>query len=265
MALFSRRTRKQVTYAVGFLVVVVAVAAGALVVLRTPRNTMTLTPTITPQYSDIIQEAVVVLPYQGPAGQSLLDVVVQLRNPNARAGVTAYPVDLTVLSATGEELLKRREPTHVLPGALHYVVAVGLELPRGKVLGQVIVNRPAAADFQELPEEVPLPSFSTFLRERRSQPIGDTVIETQTGLVKNSGTFDWQKVEVVAVALNANREIVAAGTTFLGRLLAGEQREFTVQWPKPEESIAQVVILPSTDMFSEENIVEILGDPSQLR
>lgn len=265
MAPFSRRMRKQAGYVLVFLGALVLTVAVVLAVVRAPQRMAEPTPIPTPRYADIIQEKVVVLPYPGTNGQTLLDIVVQLRNPNARAGMTAYPVDMVVYSATGQTLVTHREMAHILPGALQYVVAVGLELPRGEVLGQVQVSRPPTANFIELPDGVPLPSFSTFLRERQAGQVGNQVIETQTGLVKNSGTFDWQKVEVVAVALNANREIIAAGTTFLGRLLAGEQREFTVQWPQPEENIVQVVVLPSTDMFSEENIVEILGDPSRLR
>lgn len=265
MAIVSRRSGKRLLYAALLLAVLIAAVWLIVVIARVPHREPKASPTSTPTFADIIQEDVAVLPYQNSSGQTLIDVIVQLRNPNARAGVSDYPVDMKVLSTSGKQLLTHRETTHLVPGALQYVLAVGLEIPRGQQLGQVEITRPAEPNFQELPGDVPLPSFSTFLRERTSRQINSETIDTQTGLVKNTGTFDWQKVEVVAVALDSNRQVIAAGKTFLGRLLSGEQREFTVQWTQPQQPIAQVVVLPSTDMFGEENIVEILGDPSKLR
>jgi len=107
--------------------------------------------------------------------------------------------------------------------------------------------------------------FNLFLRDRTSSLIGQTATDIQKGVVTNASTFDWQRVEVVAVAVNDQGEIIAVGQTFVGKLLVGEQREFTVQWPKPTQAISRVIALPSTNIFREDNFVKIIGDPSLLR
>lgn len=266
MSLFSRRNRKKAAYAGGFFVVLVAIIFG-LVTLGGGgfHRTAQVTPQPTATYQPIQKEKVVVLPHRRSNGVTYVDVVVQLRNPNPRAGVSKYPVNMTIYAADGRELIKHTEEGHILPGSLQYVIAVGLQLPPLETLGQVNVTLPENPTFQELPETIDVPEFNTFLRDRAEQQIGGEVLETQTGLVKNTGTFDWQTVEVNVVALNQNRDIIAAGKTFLGALLVNEQREFTVQWTKPTEPIAQVLALPTTDIFSEENILQAVGNPGNLR
>lgn len=266
MPLFSRRIRKKAFYAGGLFVVIVAIIVG-LVALSGGgiQRTAKVTPEPTIMYQPIKKEKVVVLPHRRSNGVTDVDVVVQLRNPNPRAGISNYPVTMNINAADGRELLTHTEETHMLPGSLQYVMAVGLQLPPLETLGQVDVTLPENPNFQVLADTVQVPTFNTFLRDRTDQPVGDETLETQTGLVKNTSTFDWQKVEVNVVALNKNREIIAAGKTFLGALLANEQREFTVQWTKPDEPIAQVLALPTTDIFSEANYLQTVGNPGSLR
>jgi hypothetical protein len=264
MSLFSRRNRKKAAYAAGFLIVIV----GLLLLIfpgLIPASPATVTPVPVSPYQPIVQEQVAVLPYTVPGNRVELDVVVQLRNLNARVGISNYPVTIQILSPSGEELIRHVETTYLLPGALQYVVALRLGLNAGESFGSVNIELPETPQYQELPDTISVPTFNTFLRERTSRQVGNTTIETQTGLVRNTGTFSWQRVEVVVVALDGNRSIIAAGKTFLGALEVNEQREFTVQWPLPSAAISQVVALPSTDIFREENIIRILGNPESLR
>ncbi len=94
---------------------------------------------------------------------------------------------------------------------------------------------------------------------------GSYPMEQQTGIVTNNSTFDWEKVEVTGVALDSKGAIIGVGRTFVGKLLIGEQREFTLLWPFPDDQTVRVVALASTNIYSDANVVHIIGDPGKLR
>lgn len=225
-------------------------------------------PVITPSpYQPIRLEQEAAIVHQRPDGSRTVDLVAQLRNPNARAGVSSYSITFKVVDPAGAEIISHTERTHLLPGALQYVAAIDVPLPSQVAVGGLQILLPAEIDieFQQLPEGLRPPEFQTVPQDRTSSDIAGRTIESQPGLVTNASTFDWEKVEVVAVGLNADRKIIAVGKTFLGRLLVGEQRQFTVTWPVTGEPIRNVIAVPSTDMFSEANVVETLGDSGTLR
>ncbi|MBI1833447.1 MAG: hypothetical protein HYR90_01350 [Candidatus Andersenbacteria bacterium] len=262
----SHRRMKQIGYVASL--VVVLVIFFSLIVPFSVRLFAEKTPVVTPSpYQPIKLEQEAIIVHQRPDGSRTADIVAQVRNPNSRAGLSSYVVTFKVLNPAGEEILSHTEKTHLLPGALQYVVAIDVPIPVEAAIGRLQVLLPAEGDltFQPLPNGLNPPEFQTLLQGRSQRDIAGIPIETQTGLVTNASTFDWEKVEVVAVGLNAQRQIIAVGKTFLGRLLVGEQRQFTVTWPTTGEPIRNVIALPSTDMFNEENLVETLGNSGTLR
>jgi hypothetical protein len=265
MSLFSRRNRKKVTYAAGFFLFLVALFWFMLSGLFESRAPVMVTPTPTSTYLPIVQEQAVALPHPLPGGATGVDVVVQLRNPNAQAGVTNYPVEIRILSPDGTQLLTHTQTTYILPGSLQYVVALELRLEPGQSLGSLEISLPENPEFLELPNNVALPTFNTFLRPRTTRQIGSQVTEVQSGLIRNTSTFSWQRVEIAVIALDSSRSIVAAGKTVLGALAANEQREFTVEWPQTQAAISQVIALPTTDIFRDDNFLRVIGNPEGLR
>lgn len=260
----TRRRIKQGVYLGVFVAILFAIAVAGGLLITQPWNIAT--PTITPMpFDPIALERAVVIPHVRSTGAKTIDIVAQLRNPNARAGIGSYPITLTVTGSRGEELAVKQEETFLLPGALQYVVLTDIPIARQSTVSQVVVDMPDDPEFIEVPAEIPIPRFQTFLRERTTRTIGQEQIETQVGLVTNDSTFDWEEVQVTVVALDANRDIIATGKTFLGTLRAGEQREFSTQWPKGASQIQQVIAIPVTNMFSPENVVKTLGNPELLR
>lgn len=264
--MFSHRRIKQGLYA-GSLALSILIFFFLLVPFSV-RLFQEKPPVVTPspyQPIKLDQEAIIV--HQRADGTRSVDMVAQLRNPNPRAGVSSYTVTFKVFDASGNEIVSQEEKTHLLPGALQYVATLDARLPNQVAVGRFQTLLPPVGDieFSQLPDGLNPPEFQTLLQARTTGEEAGRGIERQLGLVTNASTFDWQKVEVVAVGLNGSGQIVAVGKTFLGRLLVGEQRQFTVNWPTPAEPIRNVVALPSTDMFNEENLVETLGNSGTLR
>jgi hypothetical protein len=167
--------------------------------------------------------------------------------------------------ASGKVIQTVRQDVYVLPGGIQYVAALDIPIPPDAVFDHADVKGPEQEALSALPDTARLPDFSVYLRDRTRRKSGNFPIEQQTGIVTNNSTFDWEKVEVASVALNANGNIVGVGKTFVGKLLVGEQREFTLQWPRPDSATVRVIAIATTNIYSEENFVHIIGDSSKLR
>lgn len=261
------RTIKKATYATGFIIVVCGI--GYLIALpflaQRAANNQSATPT--PSFNEIAIENVVVLPHLDPAGPKgkTVDVVARIKNRNVRAGTGTYPVQFVVNDPSGNQIATASQDAYVLPGGLQYLVALDIPIPADKQFGAVQIIAPPSPSLRVLPDSVQLPDFSVFLRERTRFTLGSQRLEQQTGIVTNNSTFDWERVEVTGVAVDDTGRIVGVGKTFVGKLLVGEQREFTLQWPLPNATTSRVITVASTNIYSPENVVHILGNPGALR
>ncbi len=254
----TQRILKQATYAGGCVLFVVV--AGIIIVLlfqpkRSPGPIMQATPT---SLLAIIVEEVSVVDH----GRSV-DVVARLRNPNQQSGVAFLPVTFNITDASGQTITEEVVNSYILPGSLQYVVA--LEISVDTAVGDATAKIPLQPDYTGFPPSLTLPSLGTFLRSRATRLIGDQSIEEQKGVAENDSNFDFQHVSITAIALNAAGGVTGVGTTFVGELKASEQREFTVQWPQPTIPTTRVLTFANTNIFNEEAIIRVIGDPNKLR
>lgn len=211
-----------------------------------------------PPRESIIIEGVDVITHNGTT-----DLVARVRNPNPRAGIPDYTLTFILLDSNSQQISSLSQATYLLPGSLKYVAV--LDVPITQAVGRVRVEQPTDPAFTTIDLESASPSFSSFLRERTVQNTGSQRFETQQGRVTNAGNFGYRHVDIVGIAFDANDRVIGVGKTFVGELQAGEQRDFTIQWPKPFADTAKVIILPDTNIYSEDNILPVSGDPSRLR
>ncbi|MEK7499810.1 MAG: FxLYD domain-containing protein [Patescibacteria group bacterium] len=261
-----RRTIKKTVYA--FIYVLLLGGFCTLVILPfLPEKPQYVAPVVTQTFSPIKIENIVVLPHltdPGPFGKTI-DVVARIKNENVRSGTGKYPVVLLVKDPSGATIGSVEQVAYVLPGGVQYIAFIDVPVPSNKEFGTVEIQIPNNVSLEQLPDSARLPEFTVFLRERSSVAVGTQQIERQTGIVTNNSTFDWEKVEVTGVALDEKGNIVGIGKTFVGKLLLGEQREFTITWPVPLSPTSRVIAIATTNIYSDENIVHIIGDPSSLR
>lgn len=258
-----RRIKKQITYGLGFLVVLGGVIWLITLVVTEPAPVVaTPTPTAIFQAIDS-EEASFIQHNPASTGENYtVDIVVRLRNPNPRAGVTRYALTATLFDAQQRQVKQEEISTYLLPGAVSYAAKVNVAVPLP--VARIQVTPPAQTEFTTVPASVSLPSFSTRLLDRVQESIGNKVVDEQKGVVTNTSALDWQFVEIIGVALKADGQVVGVGQTFVGELKVGEQREFTLQWPAAS-NIARVIVLPTTNIYRQENIVRQLGNPELLR
>lgn len=261
----STRRNKQIGYGIGFVVALAGLIwlGGKVFGPSVPASTITPVPTPAFQPVSVEEASLVQHAPSSPAESGRTDIVIRLRNPNPRAGVGEYPVLARILDVGGRLIREETITTYLLPGAVQY--AVRLNVPTPVAPARLEVELPENPKFLSIPASVSLPSFTVFQRERATREIGGQVIEEQKWIVRNESPLDWQFVEVVGVAGDAGGRVVGVGQTFVGELRVGEAREFTLQWPATATPPARVIVLPTTNIYKEENIVRAIGDPSLLR
>lgn len=254
----ARRLFKQFVYAAGFfgvvtyMVVVVLFAAGVFSRFTAPA------PSPPPQFQALVIEALSFIPTsQG------VDVVAQIRNPNANAGIPSLPVEFLIKDSSGQEVGRHQQTSYILPGTVRYITA--LNVPIVGQASDVEIILPDKPTHIISPPTLTTPVFSVFLGSRQVVEQGNQLLEEQQGVVFNASSLDWRMVDVTGVARNGEGEIIGVGQTVLGDLLTGQQRDFRVQWPVATEPTQQVTVLATTNMYREENIIQILGDPQTLR
>jgi hypothetical protein len=251
-----RRVIKKAVYAVLF----VAIALVPVVFVTVP-NILRLrreTPMPTPQAASIIVESIDTVIHDDSA-----DIVARVRNPNPRAGVPEYTVTFVLLDAGGNELQRLHETSYLLPGSLNYIAVLGV--PLSSALSKVGVETTDQPRFVALNQSASLPTFNSFLRERSTQRVGTAELEVQRGVVTNTSTLGFRRLDITGVALDTTGKVVGIGKTFVGEFAVGEQREFTIAWPTPATPTERVVILATTNIFRADNILGAQGDPNLLR
>lgn len=254
-----QRLRKQAIYAALFGFFWLSIIGLPVILISqssVPRATPTVVPSTTPQPIDI--QSVDVIRHERS-----IDVVARVYNPNPRAGIVNYVATFILWDNNNQEISQTTVASHILPGSLQYIAA--LNIPTDTPISKVTLKTPENPHYAQVPANISLPSFSTFLRDQTQKSVGGQTITEQKGVVTNSSSLTWQHVEVATLALNAAGRPVGVSTTFVGRLTSGEQREFTAQWPTSSEPISRVVTLATTNIFKEDNIIRAVGDPALLR
>lgn len=254
----SQRLRKQLAYATLYVAVFCGMLIGGTALLVSLPSSPTPTPAPTPSFLPVTFERIDVVNHD-----RTVDVIARVHNPNPRAGIVEYPVTFIFFNEAGQEMHREDRSPYILPGSVQYITL--LSVPVNQPVKRVVVDNPATPKFIALPPNLDLPSFNTFVRERAPKQIGGQSVEELKGVITNTSTFDWQRVEVIAVGLDASGQAVGVGTTFVGTLRVGENREFTIQWPTPVVPVQQVVTIATTNPFEADSIIRVIGDPAQLR
>lgn len=261
------RTKKQIGYGIAYVIAFTAFIFLLAVGIAGPGDQAPPAPTPTPPvFEDIQLEEASVIQHAPTtlSGIGTVDIVARLRNPNPRAGLEQYTVTFVLRNSTGAELGRQQATTYILPGSLQYVLA--LNVPVDEQVTKVDVNLPKDPDFETVPLSLELPRFSIFSRDRTIRQIGDRSIEETVGVVENTSTFDWQETDVIGVGIGASGNVTGVSRTSVGALVVGGQREFTLQWPQPPiEPTVRTLLIPSTNIFRDDNFLRAIGDPSQLR
>jgi len=249
-----RRTTKQISYAA----LVVGIISLFVFLFVLPYFSLFQQEDTTPP---TVRESIVIESIDAITHEGTVDIVALVRNPNPKAGVPDYTLVFVLLDVEGNEIETISEQTYLLPGSLKYVSV--LDVAISKKLDKVRVDQPADPIFVDSKQFIP--TFNSFLRTRSIRNVGNRRVEIQKGIVTNTSDLGFRYVDVSGVAFDSKDNVVGVSKTFLGEVQAGEQREFTLQWPQPFVGTVKVIVLPDTNIYRKDNVLPVTGDPGNLR
>jgi len=183
------------------------------------------------------------------------DLVGLIRNPNSDAGTVNVKFEFKVM-IDGQVLKTLSGETFLLPHEQKYVVLFNQDIPTGSAVSLTVKN----PEWTFVDSTFSQPSFVQINQNSKIIP-GNPDTYDYKGVLANQSDLDYYKVEVTAIGLNSQGDLVGIGKTFLGSLKSQERREFTTQWPLPRgEQVARVQVFPDINLFLSDAVEKRAGD-----
>lgn len=189
------------------------------------------------------------------------DFIARIYNPNTTYGASNFDYNVSFTDANGIELLKSVGSSYILPGQTKYLTAVSL-----KINGE-IANATMTVNSVQWSKVQPFDSVVDFMIRRQNFSLDTSGNSQFTAALFNSSNFDFDKVDVAIVLLDAGGNVIGAGKTDIRTFLSGTERGFQVQWPYPIDSniVASVTIEATTNLFENSNFLKTYGTPEKFQ
>lgn len=174
------------------------------------------------------------------------DLFAFVKNPNANAGLREVAYTFAV-QARGHVVEEFSGSTFFLPGQEKPVVLLSRQVPSDAT---EVTLRFAAPMWVSVAEDFRGPALVPVSREARvrTDPVPSYEVK---GVVANESSLDFLRVEVTALGFDTAGGLVGVGKTFVGSLLSGERREYTLSWPLPPgRTVSEVRVVPEVNIFS---------------
>lgn len=172
--------------------------------------------------------------------EGTIDLGAEIKNPNLSWGVRDFEYAFIMKDASGGELGRIGGRSFILPGETRWIIRPGggrdfplVRLPaRGRVADVALEIAPIPArNWQKLRQFAGDAAIvPKNLRYQRIMPPRTGFAELR-GEVENRSSFLVGEVEINAVLLGKDNQILAIGQTIARTLQPGETRAFTVSWP----------------------------------
>ncbi|MAF20385.1 MAG: hypothetical protein CMI55_01755 [Parcubacteria group bacterium] len=196
------------------------------------------------------------------AQDSFYDLIVQIRNPNKNYGSGRVPYRFRLNDVEKDLTLEFSGLTFILPNQSKYLIETKVEFsgqaPKIEFsLGEV--------EWQKLEDYQP-PQLIVQQKEYRLLD-GDQLGSSQArGVLVNKSNFGFEKINIDVLLLDSFQNILAVNTTEMKTLLAGQERDFFINWTGeiPGE-VASVEIEAETDIFDSSNYLSPGGEPGRFQ
>jgi hypothetical protein len=259
----TRYLRKQIIIVVFFLLIVAAITAGAYFIFR-PRPEATCFDGIKNQGEEKVDCGGPCLPcekqreplemvYQKiiPTSENNFDLVAEIKNPNNNWGAKSVGYTLNIYNEQEENIASKQGFFYILPQENKYIVEPKISLsekPKRVEIKIISTSWQRLSGFRDL---------ALRIRDKKIQ-IGEGMQSRVSGVITNNTNYDLNKVELVGIIFDADKEIIAAGKTEVTTLLRNENRYFEINWPQNIiEGNISYEIKTYTDVFSPENFIDV--------
>jgi len=190
-----------------------------------------------------------------PAGESLYDYAVLIRNASPIWGVSDLEYKVAFVDSSGVVISSITDNDYILPDEEKYLVGTNVELSSVPAEIQVVVSDP----FWSKLETRSKPVLDIRQKNLAEGMVGLEVLRVE-GNVFNGSDFTYRDVDINVVLLDSSGDLVGANHTTVGALVPGEERYFKTSWFEPlAGAVDQVIIEPSVNIFIPESV--LLDEP----
>src|SRR3989344_1590187 len=188
------------------------------------------------------------------AGKGDYDFVAEIINPNIDFGASEVEYELALFNSGESELLKEAGIFYIFPGQTKYLILPALTTEKEvKRIDFKILN----ARWQKIES---LEGMNLIVRRDKYTVLPGGLSSKLEAVIFNDSDFDFNVIDVDILVRNVSGEIIAINRTDIRTLIARTERGFIATWPFPiEGKIAEIEIIPSTNLFENLNFIKRYG------
>ncbi|HWQ60625.1 MAG TPA: FxLYD domain-containing protein [Candidatus Fimivivens sp.] len=186
-------------------------------------------------------------------GSGIYDVFVKVHNPNDTIGAAQVRYDIVLKDTSGSEVGRIPGVDSLLPQETRLLVAVGAHVTGIPASVEVSFRDATWQRFSGYQERPQLTVYRTRFDKLSSGPYFGQVF----GTLRNESSYDFRSVTVKMVLRDASGTPVALNQTEINTVLAGDNRDFTLIFPKAfPGDVASVEAETDADFFHQDNFIK---------
>jgi hypothetical protein len=196
-----------------------------------------------------------------PGGPGFYDVVAQIKNPNQNYGSGKLPYQFNLFDEQNNLIGKFAGTSFILPNQTKYLIQLKLETTA--LLNKVKLSF-GNIEWQKLdglqPPQLAIQQKEYFVLNE------EAIYSRAKAVLANKTNFDFNKIDIDVLLLDASRKIIGLNTTEIRSLLAGQERDFAAVWFSPVAGEAAFMeIEAETNVFDPENYLKKSGDSERFQ
>lgn len=164
-----------------------------------------------------------------PSGSSdQYDIYAQVENPNQTLGIKKISYTFSLKDANGETLAKSNGSAFFLPGETKYIIINNIYSASTPQSAEMEFG--SEINWVEATDQYSKPDIQVVNREYQEISSGIGFAQA-SALVKNNSQLDLNEIAIAVIMRDVEGKVIAINGTRMNSVLAGESREFTVNWP----------------------------------
>jgi len=187
----------------------------------------------------------------GTPGQ--FDFYAEVYNPNNSFGSKSFDYEFVFKNASGEKISSVKGKDFILPGEQKYIVELNASSVVEFSSVDFNITNSQWVEFNDYYEKPQLKITNKSYSESNTADI----FGSAHGLLKNDSPYDFSQIKIKVILRDANDNILALNSTEVKTVKTGEEREFTVLWPKKfSGTVMKVDVQPEVNIFDSESFMQ---------
>lgn len=190
---------------------------------------------------------------------NLYDLVASVSNVNPNYGLVKFNYVFKYYDSADNLLGEKKGSSFILPRQTKYIFDGNMivESLIGRV--ELIIDKIPGKNWFRLKNGFEIPNIFSHDIKFKLTGNQNSVAEV-SGIIKNDSDYDFDRVGIVAILLDSQKNIIGFNKTEARTVLAGEERYFSALWFNEfSVKVEKVLIETDTNLFLQENFIKRYG------